>query len=493
MNNFNPSKPEHVQLSVRDIVGVLFRHKALICTTFLTVAIGTAVLTFLMPNEYESRMKILVKNTRSDVPITPERTTGTAGTYFENEVSENQINSEIELLTSDDLLKQVVTECGLYQPRASLSVMLGLRAAPVTKAAQVEEASQRLAKDLVITPVKKANIIEVKYTSGSPEMAAAVLRKVQDLYLEKHLKLHRPPGTYDFFKNQATQSEDQLREAQKQLSSFQQSMNVVSLTQQKEQTVQKLTEAKSKLLETKAFLREVNERISKVQQQLQTVQPRIITQSRALPNQYSAEHLNTMIVELQNKRTQLLTKFRPDDRLVREVDQQIKTTRVALEKAAKETSTEQSTDLNPLRQTLETELARARVDQAGAQGRQEMLAGQVVQYETQLSHLEGITGKYEDLNRKVQQSADNYQLYKKKEEEARITDELDQNKITNVSVAEAPIQPQLPVKPNRPLNLILGVFLGALLSLGSVLIAEFMRDTVLTPRELEMLTGQRVL
>ncbi len=89
----------------------------------------------------------------------------------------------------------------------------------------------------------------------------------------------------------------------------------------------------------------------------------------------------------------------------------------------------------------------------------------------------------------MKESADNYQLYKKKEEEARITDELDQNKITNVSVAEAPIQPQLPVKPNRPLNLILGVFLGALLSVGSVVMAEFMRDTVLTPRELEMLDG----
>ncbi len=493
MNNFNPSKPEHAQLSVRDIVGVLFRHKALICTTFLTVAIGTAVLTFLMPNEYESRMKILVKNTRSDVPITPERTTGTAGTYFENEVSENQINSEIELLTSDDLLKQVVSECGLYQPRASLAVMLGLRAAPATQAAQVEEASQRLAKDLVITPVKKANIIEVKYTSGSPEMAAAVLRKVQDLYLEKHLKLHRPPGTYDFFKNQAAQSEDQLRDSQKQLSGFQQSMNVVSLTQQKEQTVQKLTDAKSRLLETQATLHELNERIAKLDQQLLKVHPRIVTQSRALPNQYSAEHLNTMIVELQNKRTQLLTKFRADDRLVREVDQQIRTTRAALDKATGETATEQSTDLNPLRQTLETEQARARVDQAGAEGRLEMLAAQVAQYENQLSRLEGITGEYEDLNRKVKQADDNYQLYQKKEEEARITDELDENKITNVSVAEAPIQPSIPVRPNRPMNLLLGSFLGALLSLGSVVVAEFMRDTVLTPHELEVLIGRPVL
>ena len=222
MKNFTPSKSEHAQLSVRDVVGALFRHKALICTTFLTVAIGTAVLTFLMPNEYESRMKILVKNTRSDVPITPERTTGTAGTYFENEVSETQINSEIELLTSDDLLKQVVTECGLYQHGPSIAVMLRLKQAPSTQAAQVEEATQRLAKSLVITPVKKANIIEVKYTSNSPELTATVLKKLQDLYLEKHLKLHRPPGTHEFFKNQAIQSEDQLREAQKQLSNFQQ-------------------------------------------------------------------------------------------------------------------------------------------------------------------------------------------------------------------------------------------------------------------------------
>jgi uncharacterized protein involved in exopolysaccharide biosynthesis len=200
-----------------------------------------------------------------------------------------------------------------------------------------------------------------------------------------------------------------------------------------------------------------------------------------------------MIVELQNKRTQLLTKFRADDRLVREVDQQIRTTRAALDKATGETATEQSTDLNPLRQTLETEQARARVDQAGAQGRLEMLAGQVAQYENQLSRLEGITGEYEELNRKVKQSDDNYQLYQKKEEEARITDELDENKITNVSIAEAAIQPNIPVRPNRLMNLMLGLFLGVMLSLGSVVVAEFMRDTVLTPHELEVLTGRSVL
>ncbi|HEV2884255.1 MAG TPA: GNVR domain-containing protein, partial [Pyrinomonadaceae bacterium] len=411
----------------------------------------------------------------------------------ENEISENQINSEIQVITSDDVLKRVVIETGLYKSAPSLSTRLGLKDPAKTQAAQIEEATRSLANDLDITPVKKANIIEVKYTSRSPEMAANVLRKLQDVYLEKRLTLHRPPGTYDFFKSQADQYESDLREAEQKRSGFQQTMNVVSLSQQKEQAVQRLAESKAKGLETRAFLQEVNERIAKVEQQLETVQPRIVTQSRALPNQYSAERLNTIMVELQNKRTQLLTKFRPDDRLVREVDQQIKTTRAALETASRETATEQSTGLNPLRQTLETELARGRVDRAGAEGRLQSLEGQVAQYQALLSRLEASTAEFEDLNRKVKQSEDSYQLYKKKEEEARITDELDQNKITNVSIAEAPAQPQLPVRPNRLLNLMLGIVLGALLSAGTVLLAEFMRDTVVTPGELELMTGKEVL
>jgi len=492
MNNNKRIKSRESQTSARDIASIIFRHKFLMGVTFLIIAVGAVAFALLTPNEYESRMKILVKNTRSDVPITPERT-ATAGSSGENEVSEVQINSEIELLTSDDLLRQVVTECNLYGTRPSFLSRLGFKDAPVPVAAQIESATRRLQKDLVITPVKKANIIEVKYSSQSSETAARVLRKIQDLYLEKHLKLHRPPGTYEFFKAQADEYEGQLQAAEKTLSDFQQSMNVVSPIQQKEQTVHKLTEAKAKLLETQAFLREVNDRITRAEQQLRTLQPRVVTQSRALPNQYSAERLNTLVVELQNRRTQLLTKFRPEDRLVREVDQQLKTTKAALDKAANETTTEQSTDLNPLRQTLEAELARGRVDQAGAEGRHQALIGQVAQYEALLSRLEGSTAQFEDLNRKVKQSEESYQVYQRKEEEARITNELDLSKITNVSIAESPVESQLPARPNRPLNIGLGLVLGLLLSAGSVVIAELARDTVLTASELEMLTGQSVL
>ena len=99
----------------------------------------------------------------------------------------------------------------------------------------------------------------------------------------------------------------------------------------------------------------------------------------------------------------------------------------------------------------------------------------------------------DDLKREVKQAEDNYQLYAKKREEARIADELDRQKITNVSIAEVATASQIPTSPNRPVNLMLGIVLAAFLSLGSVFSAEMLSDAVYTPRELEGLTGAPVL
>ena len=474
-------------ITLRDGASALFRRRALVLFTFLAVVLGTAIVTWLLPNKYESRMKILVKNQRVDVAITPEATGG-APVGVEGEVSENVINSEIELLTSRDLLSQIAKETGLGQ-----AGWLSFWKKPVPEAERIEKAATDLSKDLVITPVKKANVISISYSANSPEVAAAVLKKLGDLYLEKHLKLHHPTGASDFFKEKAEQYESQLHDSEKQLTGFQQDNNLVVLAQQKDLTLQKTAEAKSKLLESEAAVNEATNRIKRVEQQLSSTPARIVTQSKSIPAQYSAERLNTMLVELQNRRTQLLTKFRPDDRLVREVDDQIRTTRTALAKAEGQTSVEQATDLNPLRQVLETEFSRARLEQTGAQARRDTLAGQLRDYEGALRKLEGDTTRHNDLQRQVKEAEENYQLYAKKREEARIADELDRQKITNVSIAEAPAVPRIPSSPNRPLNLVLGVFVAAVLSLGAVFSAEMLGDTVHTPRQLEALTGSAVL
>jgi uncharacterized protein involved in exopolysaccharide biosynthesis len=172
-------------------------------------------------------MKILVKNTRADVVITPEATNATSGN---SEVTETQINSEIALLTSRDLLEQVVIQSGL--DKASQSRFSTDNIPPV------ERGVLQLEKDLEIEATRKAEIIEVRYTAGSPEVAALVLQTLANLYLEKHLKLHRPAGTQEFFTTQTDQYAGQLRAAENNLATFQRDQDFTSLEQEKQLNLQ---------------------------------------------------------------------------------------------------------------------------------------------------------------------------------------------------------------------------------------------------------------
>lgn len=468
--------------SLREIAATLFRRKKLIAVVFLTTLATVTVGTMLLPDRYESRLKVLVKNTRAEIVVSGEQTNQISPI---NEVSEAQVNSEIELIRSRDLLAKVVKKAGLTEEFARRDAA----DSPVV----VEKAVRRLEKDLQVTPVKKASIIEIKYQSRSPERTTAVLRALAEAYLEQHLLVHRVPGTDDFFKDQAAASDKQLREAEATLAAFEERHNIVLLDAQKEQGLRRVLETEANFWDTETAGRETAQRIEKLRQQLEQLDQRIVTQQKAVPHKESIERLHLMLVELRHKRTHLLTRFQPEDRLVKEVEQQIAETSAAAEMARQQESVEQTSDVNPMRQTLELELARARVDLIGKQTRRSSLAQNLKEFRGRLANLEATTLKHTELERQVKEFKDNYHLFAKKRDEAMIAAALDKQKISNVALAETASLPALPAGPNRPLHLLLGLFLAGFLSLGACVGAEFMRDTVHTPRELEAIGNYPVL
>ncbi len=441
---------------INEIVPILIKRKQQILITFLVIVAGVAAATLLMPKRYETRMKILVKSERAD------------NSSASSDVSETQINTEIELLNSNNLLEQVVKSTGLQLAERTRSVAMNDRAAVA-----VEMAVRRLQKELKVQSVRKANIIEVTYSATDPHFAALVLRQFADLYLEAHLRAHSEPGTYEFFAGQAERYKQKLEAIEGELADFRERDSVVLMAQQKEAMLQKSMESKSELLQTQAAIGEYQSKIDRTTGQLAGVDGRVVTQSRVMPNQYVTERLNTMLTELQNKRTQLLAKFRPEDRAVKEVEQEIADTQASLDKASKLTGVEQTTDVNPLRQSLEIDLAKERADLAGFQARQQALGSQEQNYRAELAKLDSATSEYDDLVRRRKEAEDNYLLYARKTEEARIAESLDKQKISNVSVIETPSEPHLPSKPNVPLNLVLGTFLAGCVSVGAALCAEY--------------------
>src|SRR5580692_9019887 len=96
----------HESNSLRPFVESAFRHRYLWQFVVVSVVGMTCALTFLTPKQYQSEMNILIQNARGAYQITPERTMGTVTV---NEVTEEQINSEIEVLRSRSLANVVVS------------------------------------------------------------------------------------------------------------------------------------------------------------------------------------------------------------------------------------------------------------------------------------------------------------------------------------------------------------------------------------------------
>ncbi len=459
-SNFLMSSPNtSTAISVFDVAEVLRRRRLHIVATFILVTGGVVAGTLLMPKQYEAQMKVLVKNERPQMVISPDRSDRAE---YHGEIGEAEINSEIELLTSNNIFHQVVAKCGLDR-----------RQLAPDPAAAVERAVKRLERSLQVTPVRKSNVILVRYSDTDPRQTVAVLTALSDFYLEQHLKVHSSPGTYEFFKRESERYKKELQDAQNRLADFRDREDVVMPAQQKDVAMQKAAETDSSLMQTDAAISEYTGRIADTRKGLDNTQPRVVTQSRTSSNQYSVERLQTMLAELQNRRTQLLSKFRPEDRLVKEATQEIADTQQALEKAQKLMGMDEATDVNPVYQALQLELAKQQTELVGAESRRRALVLQSSTYHRQLAKLATASSAYDDLLRTQKEAEENYLLYTKKTEEARITQSLDLQKIANVAVAEAPVLPHLPSKPNVPLNISIGVILAGFLSLGIPFAWEF--------------------
>ena len=77
----------------------------------------------------------------------------------------------------------------------------------------------------------------------------------------------------------------------------------------------------------------------------------------------------------------------------------------------------------------------------------------------------------------------NYLLYMRKQEEARISDALDESRIINVAVVEPVTVPVVPSR-SRPLVLFLGFLAAIVFSLGVAVVAEYLDPSLRTSEDI---------
>jgi tyrosine-protein kinase Etk/Wzc len=98
-----------------------------------------------------------------------------------------------------------------------------------------------------------------------------------------------------------------------------------------------------------------------------------------------------------------------------------------------------------------------------------------------------------NLERDISVHDRNYRTYVEKGQDAQANDELNRQKSANIAVIQKATAPTKPVRPNKPLNLALGVILGALAGLGLALAREVLAQGLATPHSAEKRLGLPVL
>jgi uncharacterized protein involved in exopolysaccharide biosynthesis len=484
-------------LTLRDAMMPVFRHRRLVTLVFFGIFLGAILSMLLLPRNYEAEMKILVNRDRVDAVVTPDPG-NVNGPGIVPAVSEEDLNSEVELIKSRDLLERVAIACGLTShSKSKVNGWLeragnGMRGAPDTPQTQLARAVQDLEQRVIVDPMKKTDLIRVTYTSHDPGQAARVLQTLATMYQEKHAAVHRPPGTFQFFDQETSRYREELVNAEAKLTDFNSREGIVDGATQKQLVLQQLSQFEAQWQQAQANSDQAKARAGALRNQAAATPTRQTTQVTKIANAQLLASLEGTLLSLELKRSELLTKYATTYSAVQEVESQISDTRAAIGEAQQSPVEQVTTDRMPAQDWITTELVRAETDHTALKAQADATAGIVQRYQGMARTLDAKGTHQIDLARNVKTAEDNYVLYVRKREEARISDALDSQRIVNVSIAEAATVPALPTL-HLAWILIGGFFAAGIVGVGSAYAIDRLDGSFHTPDDLYRYLDTRVL
>jgi uncharacterized protein involved in exopolysaccharide biosynthesis len=470
------------ELSLRDLITPIFRHKRLVIFVFTGVFLLSILVAWRWAARYYvSTMQVVVEQERSDPTITSGQNAAVQTNKF---VTTDQITSEVALLQGLDMLRSVASTCGLADKHHwSFSGILLPQDPARRKAAEVEQAAIGLAKSLNVEAEKTSHVIDVKYGSvGEPETPACVLHTLSQLYVEKHLQLRRPVGSSQFFAEQTDKYKTDLANDESKLANFSRDEGVAAPDVLRTNMAQQVATFEASLHQAHQTIAADQQRVKNEVAQMEKTPARSTTQQSTDAAGNLLENLNASLLAAEVKRSQLLTKFQPTYPLVVEVNQEIAETQEAIKRAQEMRYVNQTTDRDPTYELLREDIARTQADLASQEATAAALVTSIQKMNAQMVDLDAKSVKQNALIRDKNADEANYLLYLGKREQERSSDALDRRRIADVEIAVPPVIPSLPA--HSPLTVVIaGFFLALVMGVAAGSVAEYLDPSFRTPEE----------
>jgi uncharacterized protein involved in exopolysaccharide biosynthesis len=362
------------------------------------------------------------------------------------------LNTEMQILMSSDLAEKLLESTGIYTLYPELAKVSAR--GPAVR----ELASLQFRENLFVKPIARTNLLEVYYRHDNPVIAAKAVNKLVDLFQERHLQAFSENKT-PFLEEREKVYQEKLKESESRLTDFRQKYEVYALDQQKTLLIKQRAELDTQVKTEESKVKELQERYKYWKNRNNIV------------NEPVTNGLRTQINTSELKEQQLLQKYTETNRLALEVRREIELSKQQLRKQEEDV---RKVNLANIESELNPLLVKVR-----------SLRRQLAEVDGKIRDVDQREGQLHELTRNVADNESNYQVYLKKSEEARISEDLDRRKMTNIRVVESAPVPLMPMQVDKRNIYGIGFFLALAFPLALAFASEILPQCLTIPLQAE--------
>ena len=471
--------PQRHEDPPRRILYVLFKHKQLICVIFILLIVPMFLYLLFRSTYYLAAAKVLINPSREFLNLSP-----TGGQSTVNVApSPEMINTEIQIIKSPELAERLAADIPFPDDTNGKN----------RSEAEIRRDAGRIRGLITATPVRATNLIQISVTSPyKPEWIVSVVNRAAELYLEQQIKVRKTQGIGEFYDEQEKKLRAELLKAEEALKAFQQKEKIIDAPQEVNADLAALASFERNLKETDSSIRETEQKITTLDDQLKQ-QKATISSSTNITINPVYQQIRTKLTQLELERDSLLQRYTADDRLVKDKETEIEELKKKLE-TVKETSVgSESISLNDVHRRILNELLQARVQLRALNEKKVNLTRQVESYSATAADKKRKGFEYDRLLREVNTKKENLDLYKKRAEEARISDAMDERKFSNAYILERASLPLRQANYSAFLLMAMTIIVAMGIAVAAAFGLEYLNKTLRNEDDIEEQIGLPVL
>ena len=330
------------------------------------------------------------------------------------------------------------------------------------------------------------------FVDEDPEWSARFVNDLIAPHIERIARLKIEAASAPVMEKQRQRLEARWREAKENLAAFRERHETGLLMGDEEEVRRVLTQLQSQRVDAEARALQLQAQVSYLEGQLEKEPPEITAESRVTESE-SVSLLKSRILELEMERSELISTYTEDSKIIRDLGRRIEETRRLLATKEEKTLSEEMTATNPTYQTLKVELVAAQSELTAAQARFEALSGQISRYRKHFRELEETATELATLESEVSRADEVYQESQKQSLQASLSSTLDESGLVNISIVEAAKVPLNPEPRNAPSKYLLGALLGLAAGVALAFLRAWLDTSVKSSVEAARLTGVPVL